>query len=167
MKKINSHSRKDQITISLPTDMFAAEYFKIIQNKLEQSYIFHCQTNGNRLSFKGSLFRFIWNGWNVFNPISRGEIEFTEENGKSFIRHKIYFTESILIAFLFHLIPIFTLKFDPWLSLIVFVLIWLVYGINYLVAIFRFNSYISDILMKVNFEHGYSRLIQGSCRIIR
>ncbi len=61
-----------------------------------------------------------------------------------------------MIALLFTIIPIFTLKFEPQLSLLVFILIWMLYGINYLIAIYRFNSYISNTLIEVNKISGYS-----------
>jgi hypothetical protein len=152
---IHSHSRKDQIVITVPTDEFAAEYFKLINEKLENSYVFNHQTEGNILTFKGSICRFVWNGWNVFNTISGGEIELNEEDGIPFIRHKIFLTETLVIALLFNIIPLFTFKYEPMYSLIIFLSIWLLYTINYLVTIFRFNSYISEMLIKVNLDNGY------------
>jgi hypothetical protein len=160
MKKLNSHSRKDQITIHVPIETFADAYFKHLQKKLKDSYVFNYEIKNKLMTFNGSLFRFVWNGWNVFNPISGGEIEFSEENEKPFIRHKIFFNEALVIALIFHLIPIFTLKYDPWLSLIVFVAIWMVYFVNYFIAVFRFNSFISEMLIQVNFEHGYAKLLE-------
>ena len=135
------------------SDEFAVEFFKIINHKLDQSYIFKKTINGNKLSFKGGIFRFIWNGWNLFNPISSGEIEFIEEEGKPLIYHKIYFTESLFIAIIFHIIPAFAFIYEPSLSLIVIAIIWLLYTINYAISVFRFNSYISEILIKVNAEN--------------
>jgi hypothetical protein len=154
MNNISSHTRKDQIAINIPTDEFAVEFFKIINQKLELSYIFNRKTEGNILTYKGSMFRFVWNGWDVFNPISGGEIEFTEEDGNSFIRHTIYFTESLVIALVFNLIPLFILKFEPKFSLFIFLGIWVLYAINYFVAVFRYNSFISEMLIKVNLENG-------------
>ena len=152
---IHSHSRKDLIVTTVPTDEFAAEYFKLINEKLENSYVFNHQIVGNILNFKGSICRFVWNGWNVFNTISGGEIEINEEDGIPFIRHKIFLTESLIIALLFNIIPLFTLKYEPMYSLIIFLAIWFLYTINYLVTIFRFNSYISEMLIKVNLDNGY------------
>ncbi|NJO89173.1 MAG: hypothetical protein HC831_09600 [Chloroflexia bacterium] len=62
----------------------------------------------------------------------------------------------MVIALLFTIIPIFTLKFEPQLSILVFILIWLFYGINYLIAIYRFNSYISNTLIEVNKISAYN-----------
>lgn len=152
MKTIHTHSRKDQIVINLPTNEFAKEYFKIIDPMLQKSYIFKREINGNKINFSGSIFRFVWNGWNVFNTISKGEIEFFDENNKPYIAHKIYFTEVLIIAAIFNIIPLFTLKYDPWLSLFVFLAIWIFYTANYLITVFRFNSYVTEVLIKANIE---------------
>ena len=155
MKFIHSHTRKDQIVINIPTDEFAAAYFKLLDQKLEKSYIFDRQTDGTLFRFKGSMFRFVWNGWNLFNTVSRGEIEFADEEGFPYIKHKIYLTETIIIALLFNIIPLFSFFFERKLSLIIFAAIWILYLIVYLVTIFRFNSFVSELLMQVNLEHGY------------
>jgi hypothetical protein len=156
MKTLNSYSRKDHILINILTEEFAVEFFNFVHQKLESSYIFNRKTEGNVLTYKGSLFRFVWNGWNLFNTISKGEIEFGEDAGKPFIRHKIHFSEILYIVLIFNIIPLTTLIYDPLASLIVFIAIWLVYGINYFVTVFRHNSYISETLIKVNIKHNFN-----------
>lgn len=155
MKTIASHSRKDQIVINEDIDHYADKFFEQVKERLVKSYVFHNKVEGNQLKFKGSIFRFVWNGWDVFNSVSHGQIDFYEENGAPYIQHKINFTEALVIALLFHIIPLFTMKFEPGLSLLVFILIWVLYIINYLVAVFRFNSYISNTLIEVNKTAGY------------
>lgn len=155
MKTILSHGRKDQIVINVTTDDFAVRFFKIISERLKKSYVFNSETKGNVLKFKGSIFRFVWNGWDLFNSFTQGEIEFTTENDKPFIRHKISFNEALVIALIFNIIPLFTMKYEPGLSLLVFIVIWIAYTINYFVAVFRFNSYVSETLIETNETVGY------------
>ena len=150
MKTLSSHGRTDQIIINENIDHYAEVYFKKVKERLKKSYVFHTSQEGRTLRFKGSIFRFTWNGWDIFNNITHGKIKFLTIDGEPYIEHKIHFTEALVIALLFTIIPIFTLKFDPGLSLLVFVIIWLLYGINYLIAIFRFNSYIANTLIEVN-----------------
>lgn len=159
MKTLNSHGRKDQILINIKIDDFARAYFKIMRKRLGESYVLHQYIVGNKLKFTGSIFRFAWNGWNLFNPISSGEVEFTAENGNSFIRHQINFNETLTIMFIFHIIPLFTLKFEPGWSLFVFLCIWFFYAIIYLVTVFRFNSFISETLIDVNKNARYELLL--------
>lgn len=155
MKTITSHGRKDQIVINVKTDDFAIRFFEILSERLKKSYIFHTETKENNFTFRGSIFRFVWNGWDLFNSFTKGEIEFTTEDEKPFIRHKISFNEAFVIALLFNIIPLFTMKYEPWLSLFVFIIIWLAYSINYFVSIFRFNSYIAETLIQTNETAGY------------
>jgi len=155
MNTIYSHSRKDPIVINIPTDDFAAAYFKILDLKLENSYVKNRNIIGQLMLFSGSIFRFAWNGWNLFNTISSGEIEFIEENGIPYFRHKIYFTETAFIALIFNIIPLFALMFEPKFSLFIFLATWILYFINYFVTVFRFNSYVSEVLIKVNLDNGY------------
>ena len=155
MKTITSHGRKDQIVINVDIDRFSNEFFKYVKQRLNKSYVFHYEQQDNSLKFKGSIFRFVWNGWDLFNSLTQGEIEFLVEDHNRYIKHKINFTEAFVIAILFTIIPIFTLKFEPGLSLLVFILIWLCYFVNYLIAVFRFNSYIGNTLIKTNETAGY------------
>jgi hypothetical protein len=156
MKTLSSHGRIDQIIINEDIDHYAEIYFKKVKERLTESYVFHTSQEGRTLRFKGSIFRFVWNGWDVFNNITHGSIRFLTIDDKPYIEHKVNFNEALVIALLFTIIPIFTLKFEPQLSLLVFILIWLFYGINYLVAIYRFNSYISNTLIEVNKISAYS-----------
>jgi len=155
MKTLISHGRKDQIVINIHIDDFAREYFKIFKKRLTRSYIYNQKIEQNKLTFNGSIFRYAWNGWDLFNTVSQGEIEFTTENDNPFIRHKIVFSEIIATVLIFNLIPLFALKFEPRWSLFIFLGIWIFYGINYFVTVFRFNSFVAKILIEVNKTAGY------------
>ncbi|MBN1252443.1 MAG: hypothetical protein JXR51_09230 [Bacteroidales bacterium] len=153
-KGVFSHSRRDQILINIKTADYADKFFKKFDSSLEKGYIFDKNRQGNKLEFKGSIFRFAWNGWNLFNNISNGIIEFQEENEKVFIHHKIYFLEIFTIALIFTIIPV--TMFGGWkLKTIVFFAIWIIYLIGYFVSVFRFNSLISETLINVNKTSGY------------
>ncbi len=158
MNTLNSHGRKDQIAINIKIDDFARAYFKILKDKLTESYVFHHQIEGNKFIFTGSIFRFVWNGWNLFNLISSGEVEFISDQGKAYINHKINFSEILTIAFIFHIIPLFTLKYIPGWSFFIFICIWIFYAIAYFVSVFRFNSYVSETLIDVNKNARYELL---------
>ncbi len=149
-----SHSRMDEITINIHPDDFASEFIKYVDERLENSYVFHRNIFKRRMDFKGSVFRFIWNGWNVFNTISNGEIEFEDKGESTYINHKIYFTEVFTISFLFSIIPL-TMGGEWPLRTLVFALIWLVYITSYLIGVYRFNSFISEALIHINLISGY------------
>jgi len=149
-----SHSRMDKIVMNIHPDDFAKEFIEIVDAHLERSYVFHRNIFKRKIDFKGSVFRFAWNGWNVFNTISNGEIEFESKDDCTFINHKIYFTEVFTISFLFTIIPL-TMGGEWPLRLFVFSLIWLAYIASYLIGVYRFNSFISEMLIKVNLSSAY------------
>jgi len=151
---IISHSRMDEIRINVDPDDFAKEFFKKVEARLQESYIFKRTAYERRLDFRGSVFRWAWNSWDLFNGITEGEIEFETQGEHTFINHKIYFTEIFFIAFLFTIIPLTADVGIGW-RIFVFVLIWLAYIAGYLIAVYRFNSFISEMLIETNKDAGY------------
>lgn len=155
-----SHSRMDEIAINIHADDFAKEYINYVDGRLEDSYVFHRDIFKRKIDFKGSVFRFVWNGWNVFNTISSGEIEFESKEDRTYINHKIYFTEVFTISFVFSIIPL-TMGGGWPLRLVVFVLIWLAYIASYLIGVYRFNSFVSEALIHINLTTGYEHETDG------
>ena len=149
-----SHSRMDEIAINIHPDDFAKEYIDYVDGRLEESYVFHRNIFKRRIDFKGSVFRFAWNGWNVFNTITSGEIEFEDQEDRTYINHKIYFTEFFTISLIFSIIPL-TMGGDWPLRLVIFILIWLAYIVSYLIGVYRFNSFISEAIIHINLTAGY------------
>lgn len=149
-----SHSRMDEITINIHSDDFAKEYINYVDGRLNESYVFHRNIFKRKIGFKGSVFRFAWNGWNVFNTITSGEIEFEDQEDRTYINHKIYFTEFFTISFIFSIIPL-TMGGSWPLRLVIFILIWLAYVASYLIGVYRFNSFVSEALIHINLTSGY------------
>ncbi len=151
---ILSHSRMDEIRINIDPDDFAKVFFKKLSARLQESYIFKRTIYDKRIDFKGSVFRWAWNSWNLFNPITEGGVEFETQDEHTFINHKIYFTEIFTIAFIFTIIP---LSVDAGLGwrIFVFILIWLSYLATYFITVYRFNSFIAEILIETNKDARY------------
>ena len=84
---------------------FNDKFFKRVDKELDSAYIKNIVKDEKSRKFKGTLFRFIWNGWNVFNPISRGKIEIVNFKNSIYLRIKIYFLEFFIYALIFSLIP--------------------------------------------------------------
>jgi hypothetical protein len=151
---ILSHSRMDEIRINIDPDDFAKEFFKKMSNRLKESYIFKSTVYDKRIDFKGSVCRWAWNSWDLFNTITEGEVEFETQGEHTFINHKIYLTEVFTIAFIFTIIP---LSVDVGLGwrIFVFILIWLSYLATYFITVYRFNSFIAEILIETNKDARY------------
>lgn len=154
-----SHSRMDEIAINLHLDDFAKEYINYVDGRLEDSYVFHRDIFKRKIDFKGSVFRFAWNGWNVFNTITSGEIEFESQEDRTYISHRIYFTEVFTISFIFSIIPL-TMGSGWPLRLAIFIFIWLAYLASYLIGVYRFNSFVSEALIHINLSTGYENEIE-------
>ncbi|MCF6243019.1 MAG: hypothetical protein L3J74_16965 [Bacteroidales bacterium] len=151
---ILSHSRIDEIRINIDPDDYAKEFFKKLDIRLQESYVFKRNIYDRRMDFKGSVFRWAWNSWNLFNPITEGEVEFETQGERTYINHKIYFTEIFTIAFIFTIIPLSLDAGIGW-RIFVFSLIWLSYLSAYFISVYRFNSFISELLIETNKDARY------------
>ncbi len=151
---IISHSRMDEIRINVDPDDFAKEFFKKMETRLQESYVFKRTVYDKRMDFKGSVFRWAWNSWNLFNSITEGKVEFETQGEHTFINHKIYFTEIFTIAFIFTIIPLSVDAGIGW-RIFTFLLIWLSYLAAYFTAVYRFNSFIAEILIETNKDARY------------
>ncbi len=151
---ILSHSRMDKIVINIDPDDFAKEFFKKVDTRLQESYVFKRNIYDKRIDFKGSVFRWAWNSWDLFNTITEGEIEFETQGEHTFINHKIYFTEIFTIAFIFTIIPLSIDVGAGW-RIFVLLLIWLSYLAAYLISVYRFNSFIAEMLIETNKDARY------------
>ncbi len=130
---------------------FRRLFFAKLQRKLSDAYIFDIQSQESVVSFKGTVFRFAWNGWNLFNGISKGEIRITKYDDKRYLYYKINFLEVFVIASIFTIIP-FTLYDFPDLMALAFVAVWIVYFINYVISSRRLKTMLFEIIKDIDSE---------------
>ncbi len=145
-----SYNRKKELYISLNQEIMLKRFREEIEKKLQNSYIQNVESTHESICFKGTPFRFAWNGWNLFNGISSGTIEFKfiTEN-KFFVKQKICFTESLLLALAFTLLVVFLWSYQP-IAPIIAAVIWIpLFTGNYFLSFFRFNSFIDNLIMKL------------------
>ena len=146
-----THRRTEQIVPTIPTDEFSEEFFTSIENRLIKSHIVNIKKGHNKLFFKGVIFRFVWNGWNLFNGISKGEFRIIEKDDKVYLSWKIHFFEYFIIALLFTIIPV--LAGELMWKIIIAASIWLLfYGGNYIISVFRINYLMSNTVYEINYK---------------
>ncbi len=162
MSKFYKYANITQIFINEDIDYFSNLFFETVKKRLTESYVFHIKQVERELEFKGSIFRFVWNAWDVFNPITKGKIRFLTIDEEPFIKFEINFTEALIIASLFSIIPIFAFAFEPTISLIIFAAIWFLYLLNYLVASIRFKGYIAKTMIEVRQASDYDNQLEIS-----
>ncbi len=92
----------------VPKDDFYYEFLQRIENYLRNiAYINHISKDDNNLKFTGPVFRFTWNGWNLFNPVSNGSFHLHRYGSYYIIRYKIFFWEFFVYSLLFSTIAFF------------------------------------------------------------
>jgi hypothetical protein len=145
-----SFSRRKKITVYTNPDEFSDEFLNEVNFKIENSAILEIKRGENEISFKGPLFRYIWNGWNLFNGISRGRINLINSTNSIIFYHKISFTEYLFIALFFTILPVLnTFRIDLCVSLLI--LIWIIFYLGSCgLTIIRFNSFINKTIEKVH-----------------
>lgn len=142
-----NHTRKQLYYIYTDTGTIREQVFGKVIEKLNEGYFKNLKINDYKVTFRGTLFRFVWNGWNIFNGITGGNIsiELPEEN-RLIIKHKVYFTEAIFLALAFTLLPLaMLLAGQQMLGYIALAAIWLILFLgNYIVSVVRLGSFLDD-----------------------
>ena len=63
------HRKKFNPTTPLSKRAFRSRFFDLFLKELEKSNIDDVYKDENKISFKAPIGRFIWNGFNKFNPV--------------------------------------------------------------------------------------------------
>lgn len=140
---------------------------EIIRKKTEDEFRFSLQKASmnsvytdetGKIHFWGEIFRFVWNGFNLFNGINKGWFKIELENdNKITVSHKLYFHEVLILCCIFTSLPIIIylskLELIAWAAMAI---VWIgVYTGNYVLSFARVNSFIDD-----NIEMFYSEAIK-------
>jgi len=158
--KVLTYSSQLKInTVASLTD-FTIVFYKKMDKILDEAYIQHIVKNDYELTFKGVFFRFIWNGFNRFNGITKGIIKISEEKGKLFIDYKLFFNEIFYLCLIFSVVP-FLGFFEYFLFRIIAVaMIWAVYIGNNILAANRMKSLFEIIEKEINELPEYKKEIE-------
>ncbi|MBN2663261.1 MAG: hypothetical protein JXR68_06395 [Bacteroidales bacterium] len=119
-----------------------------IVNDLRNSYMKNILVEEKKIKFVGNIFRFVWNGFNVFNPIYKGEISFKIIGRGTYISYKIFFWEFFVIALLFSLIPALGIFPNFAFRMVALFIIWGFYLGSTLLSVHRFENYLKNVVMK-------------------
>lgn len=117
-----------------------------ISKRLDKASMKKQLEEDNSVSFKGSIFRFVWNGFDFFNTASKGFIKLKPYNEKVSITYRLFFWEALVITLIFNMIPIFGIFPNYLYRILGFVIIWLIFLIAELVSCVRLDSYLKKII---------------------
>ncbi len=133
-------------------EQFIKEFMELYIGKLNNSYIKNIKKQKTKVKFEAPLGRFTWNAWNLFNPVSKGEIKFTVKQGKPRIHIQYKYTEFFIVALL--LTPLIIVAFSLGLAfwgILIFIADWILFYIgSRIISSFRITSYISVTAQEIN-----------------
>jgi hypothetical protein len=150
---------KEIKTVALHTD-FTILFYKKMDKILETAYIHHIVKKDYELTFKGIIFRFIWNGFNRFNGITKGKVKVEEIKGKLFINYKLYFTEIFILCSFFSIIPFLGFFETQLFRILALIIIWSIYIGNNILAANRIESLFEIIENEINEIPEYKKEIE-------
>lgn len=127
---------------------FQKKFFPLLINRIQSTEVMQYAVSNNKLHFKGAICRFIWNGWNIFNGLSKGWIKIDRKGDYIYVSYRLYFFEFLVISLLFTIIPVIYWNDTQW-SPVILAIIWLIfYGGNMMLTSIRFNHWIKKSLKK-------------------
>ncbi len=121
-------------------------FHSAILDLIKSSKIHNLTHNSSTIKFKAPLFRFTWNGFNLFNPVSNGKIDFEIIGNSLYVSYIFYFWEFFAYAMLFSIFPLFSSFMPGWLKILLIFLIWAFYIVSSLLAAHRFENFLKNII---------------------
>jgi len=145
-----SYSSIQQVdTFATHTD-YTILFFKKMDTILANAYIQQVEKHNYTLKFVGTIFRYAWNGFNLFNGISKGEIELVQNRNKLYVKHKLIFTEVFVLCCIFTIIPIMGFYENILFRVLSGFIIWAVYFGNMFLAKSRIVTIFKLIQKEIN-----------------
>ena len=139
----------EEIKTELNHDELKESLHDLILSKVRESYIHNITHNNDYIKFKAPIFRFVWNGFNVFNPISKADIRVESKNNKLELKYNFFFFEFFILALIFSATPFITMLPDIVYRILIFIGIWVIYFISTMIASHRFENFIKKHIAKL------------------
>lgn len=131
------------------------DFFKIFMFELKKGYFRDIQQTTTTIFFKGPIFRFTWNGWNLFNPVTSGKLRMSLQGSIPKISYELYFNEIFVIALFMSMISISAfVLFSVLIGFLSLLAVWLLFYIApRIVTVIRLNGFIKDTFHKLNYPN--------------
>jgi len=140
-KLINTYAEHTEYTM-----LFFEKMTTILQN----AHIICVHKKNYTIGFEAPVFRYAWNGFNLFNGITKGEMEIVNARQQLYVKYKLIFTEVFVLCSIFSIIP-FMGMFETLLHrAIAFGIIWAVYLGNMFLCNSRLRSVFKMIEKEIN-----------------
>jgi len=149
--KIFALENEIKIHTIIPHDEFPETFMNELEKFIrEKAYINNVTREERKISFWAPPFRFAWNGWNLFNPVTRACMELKEHSYGFDLKYKFVFMEFFVYAILFSLLALFPALPSAGWKAGYLVLVWVIYFFNILWPKPRFEKYIETTVEKLD-----------------
>ena len=139
----------ERINSDIPASHLQASLYNIVLRKLQDSTVHNFRNTHETINFRSPVFRFVWNGFDLFNAVSAGEITFKIIGKSLYLKYKFFFWEFFVIAILFSIPAIFSLMPNTAFRVIYFLSVWIIYFISTVLAAHRFENYIKKLVKQI------------------
>jgi len=146
-----SYNETKEVATDISTKEFRDKFFSAFNQRLEEGDIRDINREETSISFTGSVCRYTWNGWNVFNPVTSGQVKIEEHKGSPQISYSFAFSEFFWMAVALTTLPgiAFYSGLIFW-GVLEFLLIWgLFYVGSRAIASIRLNTLIAETTQKI------------------
>ncbi len=134
----------------IPPSIFIPDFTrKLAQYLKDIAYIHNVEYKEDMVKFSASPFRFIWNGWNVFNPVSNGIFSVSAVGSALTIEYHIFFIEFLIYSIIFSLIALSPLFSSSLVKAFYLAIIWTVYVFHIFWVRLRLNKLLKRIAARV------------------
>ena len=134
----------------VPANIFIPDYITEFAYYLKNiAYIHNIEYNDDNLKFTASPFRFIWNGWNLFNPISHGIFSISATGSVMTIEYSIFSIEFLVYSIIFSAIALSPLFPSIIVRITYLLIIWSLYIFHLFWVRHRLNKLLKLLASKV------------------
>jgi len=146
-------SETERISTHLNAENLQYKFYNDFLYKLKEGTVHNFRNTHKEIKFTGPIFRHIWNGFDVFNAVSSGEISFSIIGKSLFVSYKFYFWEYFVIALLFSIPAFFSMMPNIAFRIIYLLVVWIIYMIATSLSSFRFKRYLFKTVKKYEEEY--------------
>ncbi len=138
----------------IPPSAFVPDFTRKLANYLKDiAYIHNVQHTEDTVKFSGSPFRFIWNGWNIFNPVSHGIFTASATGSVLTVEYKIFSIEFLIYSIIFSIIVFSPLFSSLMLKIVYLLIIWSLYIFHIFWVRYRLNKFLKRLAARVVEEY--------------
>lgn len=146
-------SGTEMVESNLNAEYLQYKFHNEILYKLREGTVHNFRNTHKEIKFTAPVFRYIWNGFDLFNAVSQGEISFKIIGKSLFVSYKFFFWEYLIIALLFSLPAFFSmLTTNIAYSVLYLILVWTIYFLSTILTSYWFVRFLNKTAKKFEAE---------------